>query len=51
MWSEDEETFLIHICDFKIFDMKVAPCEIQMALMAINLDNSICPWWQLSGSL
>jgi len=27
-WSEDKETFVIYICDFKIFDMKAAPCEV-----------------------
>jgi len=29
-------TVVIHICDFKIFDMKAAPCEVQMAPFVIT---------------
>jgi len=29
----------MHICDLKIFNMKVAPDEILMALMAVNVEN------------
>jgi len=37
MWSDDECTFVIRICGFKMFNMTAAPCEVQMALMAINV--------------
>jgi len=40
-----KETFVVHICDFKAFDMKAAPCEVQMTLMVINVENSIRPEW------
>jgi len=30
--SEDEATFVTYIRDFKIFDMKTAPCKVQMAI-------------------
>jgi len=60
LWSEDEETFIISICYFKIFDIKATRCEVQMALMTINAELRIqyllggscpgesCPAWRLS---
>jgi len=38
---------LDYICiyDFKIFDIKATPCELQLA---INIKNSICSRWHLS---
>ena len=45
--SEYEETFVIRICDFKTFDIKTSLCDVQMDLIAINVENSICPRWQL----
>jgi len=29
--------------------MTPAPCEVQMALVAINVKHSICPRWQFAG--
>jgi len=40
-----KETFVVHICDFKAFDMKAAPSEVHMTLMVINVENSMRPEW------
>jgi len=39
--SEDEETFIIAYTYVisKTFDVKAAPCKIQMALMEVNVEN------------
>jgi len=34
-----------------MFDMKATSCEVQMALMAINAENSMCRKWQFFGWL
>ena len=55
----DEETFVTHVCDFKIFDKKAVPGEVKMSLTNIIMPHMVAFWvaialvcsclrWQLS---